>query len=77
LSGERDELVVERDELVVERDELVAERDRLRAEHDQMFDEHNKLTGELTAIKSSIIWKSTYPIQVLGQFVKKFFRRTR
>jgi hypothetical protein len=84
LSFERDQLVVdrhrlsgERDELVVERDELVAERDRLRAEHDQMFDEHNKLTGELTAIKSSIIWKSTYPIQVLGQFVKKFFRRTR
>jgi hypothetical protein len=56
--------------LSVERDLLVADRDRLSVERDL-------LANELFAIKSSIMWKFTYPVQVLGQFARKLLGTTK
>ena len=66
-----------RDRLVVERDQLSVERDRLVVERDQLSVERDLATNEIDAIKSSIMWKLTYPLQVLGQLVKKLFSATR
>jgi hypothetical protein len=75
IDGERvcvegDQLVADRDRLSVERDQLVADRDRLSVERDQ-------LVADLNAIESSIIWKFTYPVRILGQFIRKLLRNTR
>jgi hypothetical protein len=77
LSGERDQLVVDRDRLSGERDQLVVDRDRLSGERDQLVVDRDRLVAELNAIKGSIIWKFTYPVQVFGQFIRKLLRTTR
>ena len=84
LVVDRDQLVVERDRLSVERDQLVVERDRLSVDRDQLVVDRDRLSvdrdqlaNELSAIKGSIIWKLTYPVQVIGQFVRKLLGTAR
>ena len=62
--------MADRDQIVADRDQLVAALARLVADR-ELFD------SELKEIKSSIMWKLTYPVQVLGQFVRKLLRNTR
>jgi hypothetical protein len=77
LVVERDQLTADRDRIFVERNELVVERDRLTVDRDQLTADRDRLTSELSAIKSSIMWKLAYPLQVIRQFVKKTIGTTR
>ena len=77
LTADRDRIFQERNELVVERDQLIADRDRIFHEHNVLSVERDQLTNELSAIKTSILWKFTYPVQVIGQLIKKISRIAR
>ena len=71
IFAERNVLSVERDQLALDRDQIFAERNVLSVERDQLALERDQLAVELSAIKSSILWNFTYPVRVLGQFIRK------
>jgi hypothetical protein len=74
LTADRDRIFHERNVLSIERDQLTADRDRIFHERNVLSIERNQLANELTAIKNSILWKFTYPVQIIGQSIKKLLR---
>jgi len=69
---ERDAVVKERDQLLVERDAVVRERDHLRKERNQLTRQLNAVKSEIQAIKRSLFWRTSTPIRVLANHLKKW-----